>query len=666
MFALSLHHSPYPQRQADFEPTWLNRFAERMRVLGKTRFQMRRSALQHVVERVRQAGLLWEQQLASSHAGGTSAEALQASLVEIRRHLTRHGFNGVAGEDSVVQLLARVAWQAQQSLGMKPHPPQIMGAYVMLRGLIAEMDTGEGKSLTAALAAACAALAGCKVHVVTVNDYLASRDAEFFGNFFAALGLTTSFVVESMSNEEKRPCYQADIVYCANKIIVFDYLRDRLSLGEELRPITMAIDALLGRHKQSVLLPGLQFAIVDEADSVFIDEARTPLVIAAERDDPQLLSHYQQSIALARQLVRDQDFVLPSGRKSPLLTEHGSQKLGQLVLGLDGVWQGQRLREEAVVLALVALHGFSRDIDYIVVDGKAQIVDENTGRVMPDRSWERGLQQLIEIKENIEVTAPRDSIARLSYQLFFRRYLNLAGMTGTCREVAGELAEVYGLGTVRIDPFKPSQRKKMPTQVFASADQRWQAVVASIQNKQKSGQPVLVGTRSIAASEYLAALLNQAGVAYSMLNAKQNSAEAAVVAAAGEQGQVTIATNMAGRGTDIKLGAGVAELGGLHVILTEGHDNVRVDRQLAGRCARQGDPGTCESLLSLEDEVVQVYPLGLLKILKKIISLNHRVVLFFYWFAQALVSMKQAKERRRLLHSDHQSRRSLSFGGVAE
>ena len=660
MFALNVLSHPYPQRQETIEPSWLDRLSERVRVSLRARLRLSRFQLGSLVTRVEAEERVWE---------GLSVEGAAQAKRNLRIALRRHGFADVQVTARALALLRRTA---KDTLGLYAYPAQLKGAYVLLYGQVAEMNTGEGKTLTAALAAGCAALAGLKVHVVTVNDYLARRDAEMLAGFFKALGLSVASLLESMQVGEKSTAYRCDVVYGANKIIVFDYLRDRIALGERMRPISMSLDALAESNPSSVMLPGLQFAIVDEADSVFIDEARTPLIISVENRDAEMESYHRQAIVLAKQLLEGEDFELTAQGHRPLLTRGGRMHLAELAADLDGIWRGERRREEAVIQALVALHGFHRDIDYIIRDGKVMIVDENTGRVMPDRSWELGLQQLIEIKEGLELSPAKETLARLSYQAFFRRYLNLSGMTGTCREVAGELGSVYGLGVVRIAPHRPLRRRRSRTRIFATADTRWRVVAEAVARRHAAGQPVLVGTRSILASECLSACLLAAGVPHQVLNAKQDAEEATVIASAGQAGQVTIATNMAGRGTDIKLGTGVVELGGLHVILTEGHDNQRVDRQLAGRCARQGDPGSWESILSLEDELPRQLPCWLLRRLSAWLSfdadsrLAQVVAIACYRVIQGIVSWHHGRIRQQLLLADDQARRALSFSGASE
>ncbi len=660
MFALAARAHPYPQRSELANPSWLDRFSERLRAALLARVRLGPGRLAAFAARVEREDAAWQ-----ARHGTDVREAVRA----VRIRLRRDGFSDAA---LAARTLALARHAAEATVGLRAHPNQIMGAWVLLNRQAAEIDTGEGKTLTAALAAACAALAGLRVHVITVNDYLAARDAGALTSYFAMLGLSVAAVAEDMDATQKRAAYAHDVVYGANKVIVFDYLRDRIGMGERMRPYALALDRLAGVASGATRLPGLQFAIVDEADSVFVDEARTPLVISAERRDQALDVHQQQAIELARQLVESDDFVLMEGGREPRLTEDGRRRLADLTQGWGGPWAGPLGREESALHALAALHCFRRDIDYIVREGKVMIVDEHTGRVMPDRNWERGLHQLIEIKEGLEPGPVKETIARLSYQTFFRRYLNLSGMSGTCREVAGELGEVYSLGVVRLAPHRRSRRRRSPARIFASAEARWEAVAHQVARCHARGQPVLVGTRSILGSEQLSTRLVRAGIRHQVLNAKQDADEAGIVATAGEFGQVTIATNMAGRGTDIRLGAGVAELGGLHVILTEGHDNARVDRQLAGRCARQGDPGSWQAMLSLEDEVVSRLPPTVRGALVWWLArmprsrVAQRVAAIAYRAAQALVSRRHSGLRRRLMRADDQTRRALSFSGSPE
>lgn len=659
MFALSGFADPYPQRRDWQEITWLERWSERMRAAVKGRLQAnpwrQRRFVSRVMQHYQQLEMLDE-------------AALDAQLADLRRALRREGFR----EHLLARSFALIRLFSGRILGMTHYPVQLRGGYLMVHGHLAEMDTGEGKTLTATLAAATAALSGLSVHVVTVNDYLAQRDRDLMRPLYERLGLTTGLVSEGMEPGDKRREYSSAITYCTNKTLVFDYLRDRIEHGDRTGPMAMAYGNLAGDAGQEAMLPGLQFAIVDEADSVFIDEARTPLVISASRQDATAEQYYHQAIALAGQLENGIDYTLGGRNRPPEFTVPGKQRLARLCDDLDALWHAEHRREEVVQQALVALHHFLPDVHYIIRDERVLIVDENTGRVMPDRSWERGLQQLIEAKEGVPVSPEKETLARISFQLFFRRYLHLAGMSGTCREVKGEMGEIYSLGVVRVPPHRTSRRRMLPVRIFSNATERWLAVVDNIAERHANGQPVLVGTRSIRASEQLHHYLSEAGIEHQLLNAKQDAGEADIIAMAGQAGRVTIATNMAGRGTDIKLGEGVEALGGLHVILTEGHDTPRVDRQLAGRCARQGEEGSWQALVSLEDDLVATYLKPVNRLLSRGLArlpqsgLLRLAALLYYRMAQLHAERNNRSLRYRLLHADFQQRKSLSFSGKME
>ena len=500
----------------------------------------------------------------------------------------------------LAQALGLLRQVVHRSLHMRPYDVQIQAAWMMLQGRLAQMQTGEGKSLTAALAAATAACSGAAVHVVTVNDYLAERDAQTFSPLYAFLGLSVGSIREGMEPDRRRAAYACSVCYVSNKELVFDYLKDNLWR----RQYGSRTHRLLARWQgvpAPLLLRGLQVAIVDEADSVLIDEARTPLILSREQAAEEA-DVYHQAQRFASAMVQGQHFHLLPERQVEL-TEAGRSWLVEQVAHSAAPWTVLRWREELMRQALSARHLFKRDQHYLIRDDKIHIIDEFTGRIMADRTWEHGLHQMIEAKEGCEISGGRETLAKMTYQRFFRRYLLLGGMTGTAREVAAELWRHYELPVVDIPTHRPSRRVMGEQQCFVSSDERWRQVVAHVASAGAEGRPVLVGTRSLEASEQLSALLTAAGIAHQVLNARQDQEEAQVVARAGQPGQVTVATNMAGRGTDIVLGHGVSERGGLHVILTEFHTSRRIDRQLFGRCARQGDPGSTEALVSLEDEL---------------------------------------------------------------
>jgi preprotein translocase subunit SecA len=615
----------------------------------------------------------WIVDLVNAH--GHLTEKLSDSEIRelgqsLRRRLRSEGYK----EELVAQVFALVREVAHRTVGMRHFDVQLIGGLVLLHGMVAEMETGEGKTLVATLPACTAALAGVPVHIITVNDYLADRDKNWMGPIYHALGLTVGTIKHSMDPEARRAAYRCDVTYCTNKEVTFDYLRDRIVLWDRPSEVRLNLERLYGENSRvrRLLLRGLHFAIVDEADSVLIDEARTPLIISAEGDDYDEQSLYEQALAVAKKLIPGQDYLISGSERSLELTENGKARIEDIVRWDGRMRMNRQQREELIRQALVALNLFSRDKHYLVKDGKVQIIDEYTGRLMPDRSWEQGLHQLIEIKENCEMTRRKETQARISYQRFFRRYLRLAGMTGTAREVAAELWSIYRLRVVTIPTNRPLRRNYLPDRVYPAAWQRWEAVVNRISAMHRKGRPVLVGTRSVEASERLSLLLSGAGFSHKVLNARQDQEEAEIIARAGEHGRITVATNMAGRGTDIRLGPGVAELGGLHVIATERHEARRIDRQLFGRCGRQGDPGTSEAIISLEDELVTTYvskpfqwlATAVLRGSDTLIARWTRRILFHK--AQRAAERLHARMRHGLLKMDDQLGDALAFSGRPE
>ena len=593
---------------------------------------------------------------------------LQRAAHGLRPALIRYGFR----DDVVAKAFALIREAAQRTVGQRHFDVQLLGGWVLLSGRVAEMDTGEGKTLTATLPACTAALAGMPVHIVTVNDYLAARDADAMGPVYRALGLTVGVIVQGMDPEARRAAYGCDVTYCTNKELVFDYLKDRLVVGQMPSQTHLHLERL---HRpdtpQRLLLRGLHYAIVDEADSVLVDEARTPLIIAQRGNETMERDVYEQALALAARLKEGEDFTVDQAERTVRLTPRGETAAADLAQPLGGLWKGRLRREAFMHQALTARHLFHREQHYLVHDDKVQIIDEYTGRVMPDRNWERGLHQMIEVKEGCPLGHRQETLARISYQRFFRRYLRLAGMTGTAREVAGELWSVYRLGVVRIPTNRPARRKRRPDQIHLTAEAKWQAVVRAIADARGRGQSILVGTRTVSASEHLSALLTQQGLPHRVLNARQDEEEAAIVAEAGEPGRTTVATNMAGRGTDVRLGHGVADVGGLHVIATERHDARRIDRQLFGRCGRQGDPGTCEAILSLEDELVVAQAGPVLRWFARSACALERSSYPWagravFWWTQRCAERTHARMRLAVLKMDEQLNTALAFAGRLE
>ena len=502
--------------------------------------------------------------------------------------------------------VALVREASVRSIEKRPYDVQIMGALAMCEGAIAEMATGEGKTITAALAASIWAWQGKPVHVVTVNDYLVARDADEMSPIYEMLGHKVGHIVHETTHEERCDHYRRNIVYCTSKELVADFLRDQLALGQLRNSTATAVQFLAGGSlRGNLMVPGLFKCIVDEADSVLIGEAVTPLIISNSPDENVNAPMYSNADALAQQLEPDRDFTIDWTVRSIDLSASGKRKLDALADDGSGFWRGKRRREELVTNALTARHCYVRDEQYLIdpEEQTVQIIDEFTGRVMADRSWRHGLHQAIEVKEGVKVTSDKENLARISFQRFFRQYKQMAGMTGTAWEAAGEMWQIYHVPTVRIPTNRPCIRRQLRTRLFTTMERKWEAVVDRIVELYEKEMPVLVGTRSVLASEEVSSRLEKRQIPHQVLNASQTAQEAFIVSQAGLPKQITVATNMAGRGTDIKLARGVAEAGGLHVIATEPHGSGRVDRQLFGRAARQGDPGCAQMFSSLEDDL---------------------------------------------------------------
>jgi preprotein translocase subunit SecA len=554
-------------------------------------------------------------------------------------------------------------------LSQRHYDVQMLGAYAMLKGMLAEMATGEGKTLTATLAAAVAALAGFPVHVITVNDYLASRDADNLQPLYSRLGLSVGTVVAGMSLEERQQAYACDVVYCTNKELAFDYLRDCILLGEHHGNLRLKVERLHSRTARisGLRLRGLHFAIVDEADSIFIDEARTPLIISAQADTDIYEQTGAEAISIVRHLKEEIDFLLLESERRVLLTLSGQKKIEALSQGLSPNWRSPIARDELAIQALAALHLYHIDEHYLVRDGKIVIIDEYTGRTMPDRVWSAGLHQMIETKEHCAISHNRETIARITYQKLFRRYKVLSGMSGTLEPIARELWSVYRLAIATIPTHRPLQRKMLPDRVFATEAEKWSAVMDRVRELSQRNIPVLVGTRSVAASDRLSKLFSEVGIDHVVLSASQDQKEAEVVAEAGKMARVTIATNMAGRGTDIKIQPDALALGGLHVIMTERHDARRIDDQLAGRCARQGEPGCFQAFLSLEDPLMTSHRTS------RIEQYIDKLVVMRFGKPEQLLLRKQRRLERlhrhmrlALLRTDKSERQLNAFTGAGE
>jgi preprotein translocase subunit SecA len=588
------------------------------------------------------------------------------------------------------EAFAAVREAAKRTLGMRHYDVQLIGGIVLHQGNIAEMKTGEGKTLVATLPSYLNALAGKGVHVVTVNDYLAKRDAEWMSPVYNYLGLSVGYLQNQMEKEERKEMYSKDITYGTNSEFGFDYLRDNMVFS-----------------KDDKVQRGLFYAIVDEADSILIDEARTPLIISGPSEES--VDVYYIADGIVRQLKKDRDFKVEEKTKTATLTDEGIRRVEEIVKKTTGLKDFNLYDPKysdllhAIIQSIRAHHLFKRDIDYVVKDGKVVIVDEFTGRIMPGRRWSDGLHQAVEAKERVKIEAENQTLATITLQNYFRLYKKLAGMSGTAETEAAELKEIYGLDVVVIPTNKPVIRKDHPDLIYKTKRAKFEAVIREIERNYKIGRPVLVGTNSIEDSEHLSKLLRKRGIPHQVLNAKHHEREAEIVAQAGRLGAVTIATNMAGRGTDILLGGNpeflakkelkekgitpervgeekyrgiyeetlkkykeitekekekVKELGGLYIIGTERNESRRIDNQLRGRAGRQGDPGESRFFLSLEDNLLRLFGSDRIKKMMEMMNvpedepITHKMVSKALENAQRRVEEQNFQIRKRLLEYD--------------
>ena len=514
-----------------------------------------------------------------------SDDRLAAKIAEFRQRAE----NGEPLDDLLPETFAVVREAGKRFLQMRHFDVQLMGGVILHEGRIAEMRTGEGKTLVATLPFVLNALTGRGVHLVTVNDYLARRDADWMGKLYRALGMSVGVIVHGMDDTERQAAYRCDITYGTNNEFGFDYLRDNMKFR---------IEDMVQRD--------LHYAIVDEVDSILIDEARTPLIISGPAEES--TSFYTRVNTVIPFLKKDADYTVDEKARQVLLTEDaGIPKLERL-LSVDNLYDQDNIEIlHHVNQALKAHILFHRDVDYMVKDGEVVIVDEFTGRLMPGRRWSDGLHQAVEAKEGVKIENENQTLATITFQNYFRMFDKLAGMTGTADTEAAEFQQIYNLAVTIVPTNQPMVRQDLSDQIYRTEREKFQAVLEEVKELHAQGRPVLVGTVSIEKSERLSGLLTRNGVPHNVLNAKHHEQEAAIIAEAGHAGRVTIATNMAGRGVDIKLGEGVVGKGGLHIIGTERHESRRVDNQLRGRAGRQGDPGSSRFYLSLEDDLLRIF-----------------------------------------------------------
>lgn len=509
---------------------------------------------------------------------------LVAKTDEFKRRLQK----GETLDDILPEAFAVVREASKRVLGMRHFDVQLIGGICLHRGNIAEMRTGEGKTLVATLPVYLNALTGNGVHVVTVNDYLATRDSEQMGRLYNFLGLSTGLIVANLDFNQRKEAYACDITYGTNNEFGFDYLRDNM----------------VSDVSQMVQRP-LNYAIVDEVDSILIDEARTPLIISGPGQ--RSTDNYYKLAKIVPHLVKDEDYTIDEKQKTIAPTDSGIAKVEKM-LGVENLYDSENIELNHLLGASLRAYAMMhRDTDYVVKDGEVVIVDEFTGRLMFGRRYSDGLHQAIEAKEGLKVERESQTLASVTFQNYFRMYKKLAGMTGTAKTEEKEFIDIYGLEVLPIPPNKPLARVDLPDQIFKTKAAKYRAVVRNAVERHQTGQPILIGTTSITQSEELSDMLLRAGVPHKVLNAKHHEKEAEIVADAGQMGMVTIATNMAGRGTDITLGEGVPELGGLAILGTERHESRRIDNQLRGRAGRQGDPGSSQFFLSLEDDLMRIF-----------------------------------------------------------
>ncbi|MEO0793811.1 MAG: hypothetical protein AAFX93_01540 [Verrucomicrobiota bacterium] len=505
------------------------------------------------------------------------------------------------------EALALVAVATSRTLGLDPYPVQLMAALSLIRGYLAEMSTGEGKTLSSALAVSVLGWRGKPVHLFTANDYLAQRDCEEMVPLYQFCGLTAGYVVAEMEPDDRRPHYASDITCTTSKELLADFLRDRLKTDSINDTRRLLVRELLGGGGPSdpPVTRGIHTAVIDEADSVMIDDAATPLIISQKYRNEAFNECCEIAHQIANNLVGDDHYRVNFQKREIQITPAGYDLIETQAEQFPRMWQTFERSNELVKLSLTAREFFRRDKDYIIQDEKVVIIDPSTGRLKKDSTWRGGVHQAIEIKENLPISDPAQTLASLSFQRFFRLFKHLCATTGTVGTTRGEFWHFYKLPTVRIPTHRPCVRRQMPTRYFGSNERKFAAIVDEVKAFRSAGRPILIGTFSVEASEALAGRLEEEGLPFELINAAEHDREAAIIKDAGHPGRITLATNMAGRGTDIKLAKGVADSGGLHVICAERMESARVDRQLHGRAGRQGDPGSTQTFVSMEDDLLR-------------------------------------------------------------
>ncbi|MEX8493765.1 hypothetical protein, partial [Sphaerotilus sp.] len=597
---------------------------------------------------------------------GLDEAALNERIAAQARACRLHGArDDQAGRQLREQSLAVIAVAVERVHGFTPHVEQVMGALGLLEGHMIEMATGEGKTVTAAMAAVAAAWRGLPCHVVTANDYLAQRDAELGGHLFGLCRLSVTSVTDGMPPSSRAAAYGHDVVYTTAKELLADFLRDQLILGKTPQRARFSLGQARAGHSgvatmgKEVVLRGLAQVIVDEADSVLIDEAMTPLIISSPHQDDLLAQAAGEAAALARQLQKDEDYTVNALLRHSALTDKGREHLRLHTQGMSPFWRHPERARELVEMALHAQSFLVRDLHYVVEDGKVVLIDELTGRLARQRTLSLGMQQILEACEALPISPPSQVSARLSFQRFFRLFSHVGGMTGTAQEARREFAAAYGLATLPVPTHRPLQRRFLSDALCVDEQAKFDAIVREALGCHAEGRPVLIGMRSVRSSQMLHAHLQRSHPALQVevLHAVNHEQESAIVARAGRPGAVTIATNMAGRGTDIGLDEGVRAAGGLHVVIGESNDFRRIDRQLAGRCARQGDPGSVRRHLAFDDELMRRFtPPRLLQCWRwqhrHLPWLDSTGTALVLWLTQRRAELQAFRQRRETLKHD--------------
>lgn len=599
--------------------------------------------------------------------GKLDDNVLLASLPRLRTQLRGAGFT----DPALGKTVAFVREMIRRQTGIETYVSQIIATRIMLAGKLAEMQTGEGKTYAIAMAALTAALAEIPTHVVTANDYLVERDAKQLQPIAQRLGLSVGMVISGMPAEQRRENYHCDITYCTARELAFDYLKDKATGDAPRSDLHRRAQYLATPPTHRPLLRGLCLAIVDEADSIFLDESYTPLILSQDGKNAIASDAYQEALEIAALMVKNQDFSVAPYTHRVELTARGRLRLKKHCETLSGLWRNTHYREEIITQALLAKHAYRRDRDYLVKEGEVHIIDATTGRIAEGRKWSRGLHTLIELKEGCSSSGQRHTLAQITYQRFFPRYLHLCGTSATLTDSRAELFATYHLDLVPVPLHKPSRRTDLGTRMLLKRRMKWHETIQQARQQQLAGRPVLIGTDSVGDSEILSAWCDRNTIAHRVLNARKDQEEAAIIANAGIAGRVTIATNMAGRGTDIKLSSSARKAGGLHVISCQLNASRRIDRQLYGRCGRQGDPGSVETILSLEDPLIQAtYPQGLLNYLQRRYAKQGELP---RWLGRIVARIAQLKEenryrqlRRQLKKADVQQQKLLGISGPQE